>query len=196
MQQRSLMQLPLDAHGTRVRAHYPLYFDDGKVGEASSAYAPTIGVMGGRGEVAPGGRTDALVAGVAEVQCGKAVKAGDLLVAAATVNHLNRVVPRRDAGPGIGQKLATGKAASTDIAVAGLREDSEIVGVINLTDTSEVDLATVEIQAGGAKIQISSGTNNKKLLVTWRDEIRPIGIALEDGVAGDIIGALVVPQAF
>ena len=152
--------------------------------------------MSGRGEVAAGGRADALVAGVAEVQCGKAVKAGDLLVGAATAGHVNRVVPRREAGPGIAQKLVDGKAANTDIAVAGLREDSEIVGVINLTDTSEVDLATVEIQAGGAKIQISSGTNNKKLLVTWRDEIRPVGIALEDGVAGDVIGALVVPQAF
>ena len=193
---RGVLFMPLTVHDADVaRGRYPAFLEtDGKIGEADAATDAVIGVIDGRDSVASGSNADVMVLGVGEIYCGVAVEAGDLLVAAATANHANRAVPRRTAGPGINQAVVDGAAADTNIAVAGLLETSEIIGVINLTDNAAVDRTTVTVAAG--QIQSSGSTAAKKLLVTWRDELRVIGIALEAGSAGDVIGAMIVPQAF
>ena len=194
MRKRTLMILPVKAGARPVRGRYPVALEsDGDAVEATSPQSAVIGVADGRAAVPAGATVDTLVAGVGEFVCGAPVEAGDLLVAGDTGGgRANRVIPRRDEGGGIFQAIVGGAAANTDIAVAGLTAKSDVIGVVNLTDNA---MAPGITSKSGA-IRSTGATNNKRLLVTWRDEQRIVGIALEAGATGDIIGALIAPHGY
>lgn len=68
-------------------------------------------------------------------------------------------------GLDVKQVLVTGAAANTNIAIAGLKADAQILGCIDLTDSLD-ELANVSKVAAG-DIQLSTDTTAKKLIVLY-----------------------------
>lgn len=73
----------------------------------------------------------------------------------------------RISGDGVNlyQKLVAGAAANTDIAIAGLRRDAQILGVIDVTTPADQGANLSLVKAGA--IQLSVTTAAKNLLVTY-----------------------------
>lgn len=68
-------------------------------------------------------------------------------------------------GLDVKQVLVAGAAANTDIAIAGLKADAQILGCIDLTDALD-ELANVTVVKAGA-IQLSTVTTAKNLAVLY-----------------------------
>jgi len=158
---------------------------DRHVLQADAAPQPLIGVAG-RAAAAADDRVEIARVGIAEVEYGAAVQRGDLLTADAD----GKAVPID--GAGVFQVTVAGKAANTNIPVAGIKTTDELAAVV-ATDASEVTAPT--IHADG-QIRSTGTTNGKTLIVTWRRRISVIGPAEVSGVAGDIGEVLVAPSVY
>ncbi len=62
--------------------------------------------------------------------------------------------------------IATGAAANTNIAVAGITTSDRIVGILNLTDS---DLPAAPTIAAAGQVRSTDATTGDTLLVIWAD---------------------------
>lgn len=148
--------------------------------QAAASSAPLLGIAGRAGGAA-GGRVEIARQGIAPVEYGAAVAAGDFLTADAD----GKAIPLT--GAGIFHHWADGVGANANMAVTGILLTDELIGAWELASgtTNTVGNLSASIHADG-QIRVTVSTSGDRVLVTWRRVLNFVGIAEIAGVAGDI----------
>ncbi len=170
------------AIGARRLVHVENDANDRSAIQGADSFDPLIGVSGSRA-VKESETVEVAIAGIAEVEFGGAVSRGDLL----TTDNEGKAVAIDSAG--LTLVHADGAAADTDIAVAGIKTTDDVVGVA-VTDGTVTGKVTIHRDG---HIRAANTTAAKELIVAYRRKISIAGIALVNGVAGDIGDMLIAP---
>ncbi len=176
--------------GAQIKKHRIVALSDAdrKVIQATSASDAIIGVSAEL-DADSGERIDVVLGGLVDVVAGVAITRGAKITAMAN-GKATSIVPSE-----LVQAVVDGASASTDISVTGLLKTDTLVSVIELTTGYANRTSSTTIQDSDGTIQCTDDTSSKKLLVTWRRDVKTLGIALQNAAADDIIRALIHPGA-
>ena len=171
-----------------------------KAKTVTTATAATGRLIGVTTEVGPSANehADVNVTGIAEVEYGGAVKTGDLITSDADGKAVR--APRT---PQTKQAVISGRAAGNH-TVSGIATNDTLISVLHLKGasgrlTGAADLTSEFSITAANTINNTTGTATTSgvLVVSYLDAskiVRTIGMAMVDGVAGDIGSVLLQPN--